>query len=119
MTQGFEYAKKHGYKTEVMGASFRTKEQVMALCGSDLLTISPDLLSQLGSSDAEVPKRLDADAAADMDIDRISLDEAASPDTVAAKAIWPAFSISTSVLNTIKKGDGFLMKIIRLSSMFD
>lgn len=76
VTNIFNYYKKHGYKTEVMGASFRTKEQVAALCGSDLLTISPNLLSELADSDVDVPKSLDAAAAADMDIDRIEMDEA-------------------------------------------
>jgi transaldolase len=76
VTAIFNYYKKHGYKTEVMGASFRTKEQVMALCGSDLLTISPDLLSGLAKSDAPVPKALDAKAAAGMDIERIEMNEA-------------------------------------------
>ena len=75
VTTIFNYYKKHGFKTEVMGASFRTKEQVMALCGSDLLTISPDLLGQLAEVDGEVPKALDADAAAQMDIPRIKMDE--------------------------------------------
>lgn len=76
VTTIFNYYKKHGYKTEVMGASFRTKEQVMALCGSDLLTISPDLLSQLTESDADVPLGLDAAAARNMSIDRVAMDEA-------------------------------------------
>ena len=72
----FNYYKKHGYKTEVMGASFRTKEQVMALCGSDLLTISPDLLSQLAASEVDVPVSLDAKAAQKMSIDRVDMNEA-------------------------------------------
>ncbi|WP_372722706.1 transaldolase [Novipirellula sp.] len=76
VTTIFNYYKKHGYKTEVMGASFRTKEQVMALCGSDLLTISPDLLGQLADIDVDVPKALDADAAAKMDIEKIEMNEA-------------------------------------------
>ncbi|GAB5444029.1 MAG: transaldolase [Fuerstiella sp.] len=75
VTSIFNYYKKHGYRTEVMGASFRTKEQVMALCGSDLLTISPKLLSELSETDAEVPKRLDAASAATLDIDKVDMDE--------------------------------------------
>jgi len=58
-----------------MGASFRTKEQVMALCGSDLLTISPKLLGELSDNEIEVPKKLDADAAAKLDIEKIEMDE--------------------------------------------
>ena len=62
-------------KYTVMGASFRTKEQVMALCGSDLLTISPGLLSELANTDADVPRALDADAAATMEIPAVEMNE--------------------------------------------
>jgi len=56
----YDYYKKHGYKTSVMGASFRTKEQPIELAGCDLLTISPSLLEQLQKSDASlVTKKLD------------------------------------------------------------
>lgn len=75
VTKIFNYYKKYDYKTEVMGASFRTKEQVMALCGSDLLTISPKLLGELSDNEIEVPKKLDADAAAKLDIEKIEMDE--------------------------------------------
>ena len=75
VTKIFNYYKKFGYKTEVMGASFRTKEQVMALCGSDLLTISPKLLGELSDNEIEVPKKLDADAAAKLDIEKIEMDQ--------------------------------------------
>jgi len=53
----FNYYKHYGYKTVVMGASFRTKEQVMELAGCDLLTVSPQLLEELQNSTAEVPKK--------------------------------------------------------------
>ena len=75
VTQIFNYYKKHGYQTEVMGASFRTIEQVTALCGCDLLTISPGLLEELGQSTQAVDKTLDAQRAADMDIERVASDE--------------------------------------------
>lgn len=75
VTEIFNYYKKHGYQTEVMGASFRTKEQVMALCGSDLLTISPNLLSELRDSDADVPQKLKADSAAALDIPKVEMNE--------------------------------------------
>jgi len=55
----FNYLKKYGYKTQVMGASFRTKEQVTALAGCDLLTISPAILEQLAHHNAPVTKHLD------------------------------------------------------------
>jgi transaldolase len=71
----FEYYKRHGYATQIMGASFRSADQVKALCGCDLLTVSPNLLNELSQSQEVVPKRLDADAAKLMKIDRVSLSE--------------------------------------------
>ena len=76
VTQIYNYFKKHGIKTEVMGASFRNVGQIQALAGCDLLTISPDLLSQLQGSEAPLAQALDAEAAQAMDIPRISFDEA-------------------------------------------
>jgi transaldolase len=75
VTNIFNYYKKFGYKTEVMGASFRTKEQVMALCGSDLLTISPNLLSELSEISVEVPQTLAAEKALESDLEKISMNE--------------------------------------------
>lgn len=75
VTRIYNYYKKFGYPTEVMGASFRTAEQVLALCGCDLLTISPNLLQELESSDAAVTKQLDAAHAAEMDIERVDMNE--------------------------------------------
>ena len=71
----FEYFKRFGYLTEVMGASFRNVGQVIALSGCDLLTISPELLGQLAASNAPVPCALDAKAAQHMHIDRVRFDE--------------------------------------------
>ena len=59
----YNYYKKFDHSTEVMGASFRNKGQIIALAGCDLLTISPDLLDQLAASAGEVKKELDHDAA--------------------------------------------------------
>jgi len=61
----YNYYKAHGYKTVVMGASFRTKFQCLELAGCDLLTISPALLKELGeTTDVEVKQHLDAASAA-------------------------------------------------------
>jgi transaldolase len=73
----YEYYKKYDYKTQVMGASFRKVEQITELAGCDLLTISPDLLSQLQKLDAAVPRKLSVDAAKAKDIPRVTLDEKA------------------------------------------
>ncbi len=55
----YQYYKQHGYATQVMGASFRTTEQIIALAGCDLLTISPALLDALSAQDTPVVKQLD------------------------------------------------------------
>ena len=75
VTQIFNYFKKFGFKTEIMGASFRTKEQVMALCGCDLLTIAPNLLAELAQTSTSVPQVLDASGAADLPLERIDINE--------------------------------------------
>lgn len=76
VAQIFNYYKKHGIKTEVMGASFRNIGQIQALAGCDLLTISPELLAQLQASEAALPRALDAEAARAADIPAVSYDEA-------------------------------------------
>lgn len=58
----FTYYKQHGYKTIVMGASFRNTGEIKALAGVDFLTIAPALLEELKNSDADIPKRLNAEA---------------------------------------------------------
>jgi transaldolase len=73
----YTYYKKYDYKTEVMGASFRKVEQVLELAGSDLLTISPDLLEKLQNADGEVPRKLEVEKAKAADVPRIHLDEKA------------------------------------------
>lgn len=71
----FAYYKKFGYKTIVMGASFRNAGEVLELAGCDRLTISPDLLEKLTNSTDDVVQKLDASAYADADIEKIALDE--------------------------------------------
>lgn len=69
----YQYYRKFGYKTEVMGASFRNTSQILELAGCDLLTISPDLLQKLADADGAVERKLTADAGAD--IEKIAMDE--------------------------------------------
>jgi transaldolase len=75
--QIFNYYKRFGIRTEVMGASFRNVSQVLALAGCDLLTISPELLAQLAASQAPVARALDASAAQALDLPEQRLDEPA------------------------------------------
>jgi transaldolase len=71
----YNYFKKFGYKTQVMGASFRKVDQVVRLAGCDLLTISPDLLEQMKKTEGSVRRRLSGEAARASDAQKIHLDE--------------------------------------------
>ena len=71
----YGYFKRFGYQTEVMGASFRSTGQVLALAGCDLLTISPELLEQLRASEAPVERKLDPDRARAQAVERERFDE--------------------------------------------
>ncbi|KAI0476528.1 transaldolase [Xylariaceae sp. FL0804] len=68
----FNYYKKFGYKTIVMGASFRNTGEITELAGCDYLTISPNLLEELMNSTADVPKKLDSKNATSLDISKKS-----------------------------------------------
>ena len=73
----YAYYKKHGYPTQVMGASFRKTEQILALAGCDLLTIAPELLEKLARTPGAVERRLSPEAARRASVEKIALDEKA------------------------------------------
>ncbi|AEA61633.1 transaldolase [Burkholderia gladioli] len=73
----YAYYKKFGYKTEVMGASFRTVAQITELAGCDLLTISPELLQKLHESNDKLERKLSPDSAQDAPTERVAIDESA------------------------------------------
>lgn len=75
VTQIFNYYKRHGYRTEVMGASFRNTGEILELAGCDLLTISPSLLAELKSNTGPVVRKLDPKKAMDMDLPKFTFDE--------------------------------------------
>lgn len=75
VTTIYNYYKKYGYKTIVMGASFRNIGEILQLAGCDKLTIAPSLLDELDKADGDVPKHLDASMSKTMDIEKITLDE--------------------------------------------
>lgn len=75
VTRIYNYYKKYGYKTQVMGASFRNVNQIVRLAGSDLLTISPDLLDKLEQEDGVVERKLDPAVARESKDEKIHLDE--------------------------------------------
>jgi len=71
----YSYYRKFGYKTEVMGASFRNTSQILELAGCDLLTISPDLLQKLADSQSAVTQKLSTELALQSDIAKIDMNE--------------------------------------------
>ncbi len=71
----YSYYKQHGISTEVMGASFRNVGQILALSGCDLMTISPNLLTQLANCEAEVQRCLSSHSVAVTHSDRVAIDE--------------------------------------------
>jgi transaldolase len=77
VTRIYNYFKRHGYDTVVMGASFRNMEEILALAGCDYLTIAPTLLAELAATDGDVPRRLAPETARTMEIGQVSFDEPA------------------------------------------
>ena len=75
VTRVYNYYKKFGYKTQVMGASFRNIGEITELSGCDLLTISPQLLTELEATEVDLPRKLDPEAAQAMHIERIVMDK--------------------------------------------
>lgn len=71
----YNYFKKFGYKTQVMGASFRNIGQITELAGCDLLTISPQLLKELEDTKSELPRKLDPNTAKQKTIEKLTLNE--------------------------------------------
>jgi len=109
VTQIFNYYKKFGIATEVMGASFRNIGQIVALSGCDLLTISPDLLTQLAASKAPLTRALDAQAAKALELPRLTYDEASF-----------RFALNQDAMGTEKLSEGiraFCMDAVKLDQM--
>lgn len=76
VTRIYEYFKHFGHATQVMGASFRNRGEILELAGCDLLTISPKLLGELDAEEGTVPRKLDPEAARSARVERIAADEA-------------------------------------------
>jgi transaldolase len=76
VTKIYNYFKKFGYKTVVMGASFRNIGEIQELAGCDLLTIAPKLLEELKDTQGDLPRKLDPKNASSLQIEKIPMDEA-------------------------------------------
>ena len=76
VTRVYNYFKHFGYKTQVMGASFRNTGEIIELAGCDLLTISPQLLKELDSTEGTLERKLDPTRAKSLQIEKLNIDEA-------------------------------------------
>jgi transaldolase len=76
VTRIYNYYKKYDHKTEIMGASFRTSDEIVELAGCDLLTIAPKLLDELNARQGTLVQKLDASKSKAMTIEKVSYDEA-------------------------------------------
>jgi transaldolase len=76
VTTIYNYYKHFGYKTQVMGASFRNTGEIKELAGCDLLTIAPKLLGELDADKSELPRKLDPEKAKSTKVDKIPMDKA-------------------------------------------
>ncbi len=108
VTKIYNYYKKFGYQTEVMGASFRNIGEITELAGCDLLTISPKLLEQLRSTVAELPRKLSPESAAKADITKIAMDKATfdkmhSEDRMASEKLAEGIQGFTKALIALEK----------------
>jgi len=75
VTEIYNYYKRFGFETEVMGASFRNLDEIRELAGCDLLTISPNYLAELQETDGELPRKLDPAHATTQELEEIFIDE--------------------------------------------
>lgn len=76
VTSIYNYFKKFGHRTSVMGASFRNKEEILELAGCDLLTIAPNLMAELQNMDGELTRKLSPESSLAMDLEPIDVSEA-------------------------------------------
>jgi transaldolase len=108
----YNHYKRHGIATEVMGASFRNVGQITALAGCDLLTISPELLTQLQAADTPLARALDAAAAQAMNLPAVHFDEKAfrfalNEDAMATEKLAEgirAFAVDSAKLDALIEG---------------
>jgi len=104
----YNYYKRHGYQTVVMGASFRNSGEILQLAGCDLLTIAPSLMQELEDTEGELVRYLDADKARQMEIEPIAMHESAfrwmmNEDAMATEKL--AEGIRNFTIDTLKLED--------------
>jgi len=106
VAQIFNYFKTHGYKTEVMGASFRNIDEIIELAGCDLLTISPKLLDQLRNTEGDLKARLNAENPASSEakiaLDRESFAALMSKDQMATEKLQEGITGFSRAIETLE-----------------
>jgi len=109
VTRIYNYFKKFGYKTVVMGASFRNIGEICELAGCDLLTISPLLLAELEATEGELPRKLSAAAAHTQPLERIAVD----------KAVFDRMHLADRMASDkLKEGiEGFSAALVKLETL--
>jgi transaldolase len=109
VTRIYNYYKKFGYKTQVMGASFRNIGEIIELAGCDLLTISPQLLAELEATVAELPRKLSPETAKSLPLEKIVVDKAAFDRLHAADRM---------ATDKLKEGiEGFSAALVKLETL--
>jgi transaldolase len=109
VTKVYNYYKKFGYKTQVMGASFRNIGEIEELAGCDLLTISPQLLAELEAAQGTLPRKLDPAIAQTLPLEKIAVDQAAFAQMHAADRM---------ATDKLKEGiEGFSAALVKLEAM--
>lgn len=108
VTRIYNYFKKHGYKTEVMGASFRNADEIVELAGCDLLTIAPKLLGELAQREGRLERKLDPQKSRERGEERIDVDE---------KAFRAMHAEDQMASDKLAEGiDGFTKSIVELEA---
>jgi transaldolase len=109
VTKVYNYYKHFGYKTQVMGASFRNIGEITELAGCDLLTISPQFLAELESTESDLPRKLSPEAAKALTIEKITVDKAAFDRMHAADRM---------ATDKLKEGiEGFSAALVKLETL--
>ncbi len=109
VTTVYNYYKKFGVKTQIMGASFRNIGEITELAGCDLLTISPHLLAELEATVGELPRKLSPDVARTLPIKKIAMDKAAFDTMHAADRM---------ATDKLKEGiEGFSAALVKLEAL--
>ena len=107
VTKIFNYYKSFGYKTEVMGASFRNLDEIVELAGCDLLTISPKLLDQLRETNQPLVRKLDASnpvgGAQKVELDREGFDALMAEDRMAADKLGEGIKGFSKAIETLEQ----------------